>query len=105
MMTEVELSNKQIILYESTPRFSNGITATKTYHLLRNLVKIQKRRLEIKWNTSVLAYADDVNILGERIRSIRKNTEALVIASKEICLEVNAEKTTYMVISRDQNAG
>jgi hypothetical protein len=31
---------------------------------------------------------------------IRKNTEALVIASKEIGLEVNAENT-----SRDQNAG
>jgi hypothetical protein len=33
------------------------------------------------------------------------NTEALVIASKEIVLEVNAEKTKYMVMSRDQNAG
>jgi hypothetical protein len=33
------------------------------------------------------------------------NTEALLIASKEIGLEVNAEKTKYMVMSRDQNAG
>jgi hypothetical protein len=32
-------------------------------------------------------------------------TEALVAASKEIDLEVNAEKTKYMVMSRDQNAG
>jgi hypothetical protein len=32
-------------------------------------------------------------------------TEALVIASKEIGLEVNAEKTKYMVMSRDQNVG
>jgi hypothetical protein len=31
--------------------------------------------------------------------------EALLIASKEIGLEVNAEKTKYMVMSRDQNAG
>jgi hypothetical protein len=37
--------------------------------------------------------------------TIRKNTEALLIASKEIGLEVNAEKTKYMVMSRDQNAG
>ena len=37
--------------------------------------------------------------------SIRKNSEALVIASKEIGLEVNAEKTKYMVMSRDKNAG
>jgi hypothetical protein len=36
---------------------------------------------------------------------VRNNTEALVIASKEICLEVNAEKTKYMVVYWDQNAG
>jgi hypothetical protein len=36
---------------------------------------------------------------------IRKNTEALLIASKEIGLEVNAEKTKYIVMSRDQIAG
>jgi hypothetical protein len=43
--------------------------------------------------------------LGGSIHTIRKNTEALLIASKEIGLEVNAEKTTCMVMSRDQNAG
>jgi hypothetical protein len=43
--------------------------------------------------------------LGGSIHTIRKNTEALVVTSKEIGLEVNAEKTKYMVISRDQNAG
>jgi hypothetical protein len=43
--------------------------------------------------------------LSGTIHTIRKNTEALVIASKEIGLEVNAEKTEYMVMSRDQNAG
>jgi hypothetical protein len=35
----------------------------------------------------------------------RKKTEASVVASKEIGLEVNADKTMYMVMSRDQNAG
>ena len=35
----------------------------------------------------------------------KKNTESLVVASKEIGLEVNADKTNYMVMSRDQNAG
>ena len=39
------------------------------------------------------------------MRTVWKNTEALVVASKEIGLEVNvnAEKTSF--ISRDQNAG
>jgi hypothetical protein len=37
--------------------------------------------------------------------AIKKNTEALVVTSKEIGLEVNAEKIKYMVMSRNQNAG
>jgi len=36
---------------------------------------------------------------------MKKNTEALVIASEETGLEVNDDKTKYMVMSRDQNAG
>ena len=43
-------------------------------------------------------------MLGESMHSIKKNTEALVSASKENGLEVNADKTKYLVISRDQNA-
>jgi hypothetical protein len=43
--------------------------------------------------------------LGGSIHAIKKNTEASVVASKEIGLEVNAEKTKYMVMSRNQNAG
>ena len=52
----------------------------------------------------LLVYADDINTLGRSIHTIKKNTEFLVIASKEIRLEVNADKTKYMVMSRDQNA-
>jgi hypothetical protein len=43
--------------------------------------------------------------LGGSIHTIRINTEALLIAGKEICLEVNAEKTKYTVMSVDQKAG
>ena len=35
---------------------------------------------------------------------IKKNTEALLTGSKEIGLDVNVDKTKYMVMSRDQNA-
>ena len=35
---------------------------------------------------------------------MKKNTEALIVDSKEIGLEVNADKTKYMIMSRDQNA-
>jgi len=46
-----------------------------------------------------LVYADDVNILGGSVHTIKKNTDALVVASKENGLEVNTDKTNYMVIS------
>jgi hypothetical protein len=40
-----------------------------------------------------LLYAYHVYVLGGSIHAIKKNTEALVVASKETGLEVNAEKT------------
>ena len=39
-----------------------------------------------------MVYADDVNILGICIYTTKKKTEAIVVASKEIGLEVNAEE-------------
>jgi hypothetical protein len=43
--------------------------------------------------------SDDVNILGGSIHIVKENVEALVVATKEIGLEVNAGKTKYMVMS------
>jgi hypothetical protein len=39
------------------------------------------------------------------VHTINKNTDALLVVSKKIGLEVNADKTKYMFMSRDQNAG
>ena len=43
--------------------------------------------------------------MGGSVHTTKKNTEALVAASKEIGLEANADKTKYIVMSRDQNSG
>jgi predicted transcriptional regulator len=61
--------------------------------------------LELNDTHQLVVYTDDVNILGRSVHAIQKNTEALVVSSKEFGLEVNAEKTKYMVMSGDQNAG
>jgi hypothetical protein len=67
-------------------------------------VKANQEGLKLNGTHQLLVYADDVNILIGSIHSIKKKAEDLVAASKEIGLEVNAEKTKYMVISRNQNA-
>ena len=61
--------------------------------------------LEIIWYTQVLAYANDVIILGGSVHTVKENAEGLLAATEETALEVNADKTKYMVMSRDQNAG
>jgi sorting nexin-29 len=53
----------------------------------------------------LLAYAGDINIVGENIDTIKKYAEALLDASKMIGLEVNPEKTKYMLMSRSQKIG
>jgi hypothetical protein len=64
--------------------------------------------VELKLNGihQLLVYADDVNLLGDNIDSIKKNTEttSIIDASKEVGLEVNIEKTKYMLLSHHQNA-
>jgi hypothetical protein len=52
-----------------------------------------------------LAYANGVNLLGDNIDTLKKNTGNLIDASKEVGLEINAEKTKYMLLSYHQNAG
>jgi hypothetical protein len=54
--------------------------------------------LKLKGTHQLLVYAD-VTYIGWEHTYYKKNTEALLIASKEIRLEVNAEKTKYMVMS------
>jgi hypothetical protein len=53
----------------------------------------------------LLVYADDMNLLGDNIDTIKKNTQTLIDASKEVGLEVKREKTKYMLLFRHQNAG
>jgi hypothetical protein len=62
--------------------------------------------MELKLNGThqLLVYADDVNLLEDNIDTIKKNTETLIDPSKEVGLEVNPEKTKYMLLSCHENS-
>ena len=68
-------------------------------------VQVNQDGLKLNGTYQLLIYADDVNILGGKVHNIKEKTESLIVASKEIGLEVNADKTKYMVMFHDQNAG
>jgi hypothetical protein len=56
-------------------------------------VQVNKDGLKLNGTHQLLVYADDINLLGRSIHTIRKNSGALVVACKETGLEVNADKT------------
>jgi hypothetical protein len=68
-------------------------------------VQANQNGLKLNGTHQLLAYADDVNVLGGSVHTVKKNVEDLVVATKEIGLEVNADKTKYMVMFRERNAG
>jgi hypothetical protein len=52
-----------------------------------------------------LVYADDVNFLGDSVNTVKENSESLLQVSRDIGLEINAEKTKYMIMSLYPNSG
>jgi hypothetical protein len=55
-------------------------------------VQVYQDGLKLNGTLQLLAYSDDVNILGGSGHTVRENAEALVVATKEIGLEVNTDK-------------
>ena len=68
-------------------------------------VQVNQDDLKLNGTLQLLVYADGANILGGNVRTIEKNTEAFLVASKEFGQEVYADTTKYMVTSRDQDEG
>jgi len=61
-------------------------------------VQVSQDGLHLNGTHQLLVYANDVNMLGGSIHVVKENAEALVVASKEIGLEVKADNTKYMAI-------
>jgi hypothetical protein len=69
--------------------------------------KVQENQVGLKLNGThqLLVSADGVTLLGGNIDTIKKNTETLIHASKDVGPVINTEKTKNMLLSCHQNAG
>jgi hypothetical protein len=61
--------------------------------------KVQENHVERKLNGTLqlLVYADRINLLGNNIDTIKKNIESLIDVNKEVSLEVNADRSKYVL--------
>jgi hypothetical protein len=61
--------------------------------------------LKLNGSHQILAYANDVNLLKDKIYSIRKKRKSLIDVSKDVGLEINVEITKHMLLFHHQNEG
>jgi hypothetical protein len=67
--------------------------------------QVSQVRLRLNGTHQLLVYADDVNLLGDYLDTIKKGTQTLIDASKDVGLVVNTERIKHMLLSRHQNTG
>jgi hypothetical protein len=60
--------------------------------------------LELNGTHQLLVYADDINLLADSKNTIKENKETLLQASRDVGIEINAEKTKYMIMSHHPNS-
>jgi hypothetical protein len=77
------------------------------FALEHSIRKFQENPVQLKlnWTHQLLACADDMNLLGDNIDTVKKHIETLIDTSKEAGEEINVEKTKYMLLFNHETAG
>jgi len=68
-------------------------------------VQVIQDGLKLDGTHQLLVYADDGNIFGGNVHIVKQKAEALIMSSKEIGLDVFADKTKFNIMPRIQKAG
>jgi hypothetical protein len=58
-------------------------------------VQVNQDGLRLNGTHQLPVSTDNVNMVGWRVHTIKENAEALIVATKEIGLEVNADESKY----------
>jgi hypothetical protein len=82
-----------------------GIAFQFCFRVAIRRVQVKQDGLKLNGTYQVLIYADDSNITGGSVHTINKNAGSLLVAGTETGLKVNVDKSKYMDMSADQNAG
>jgi hypothetical protein len=61
-------------------------------------------RFKLNGTHQLLVFVHDINLLSDSKNTIKENTENLLEASRSVSLEMNAEKTKCMFMSRHPNS-
>jgi hypothetical protein len=92
------------LVHHKTCACKEQLNTEKFIHISSPLIKNQVG-LELNGTHQVLAYANDINLLGVDINTIKESIESLLEPSMEVRLKIDAEKTKYMIRSRHPNSG
>jgi hypothetical protein len=62
--------------------------------------KVQENQVGLKLNDiNFWQYTDGVNLVADNISTIKKNIKILIDANREVGLEINLDKSKYMLLS------